>query len=619
MRKTLVIRRVLLLLLLSALPRGATYAGEVVRLSDTKSPTTMAVWDTGQPSAQPLTPSAFTEKRGWTQIPPQKTDASFTGDVVMSSGRLLAVMRKQDSGVELYSTGVAGVVARLRLLLLGPGGEPAVRLERVSLVENTKGAACLEAFFKAAKGTEIAAKFRLKRGEISLQAEPGAGANQLRIDCPGRSVVLPDFFADDIVIDAGKVPLPAVEVPSENFLLHLTGKSDAIAMCVFENRQQDVKVTLSGTGKDRMITGSEIGFEGKRIWVGLLEAPQIWHERDLKADDTGKLIPLDWKMPFPAQWRVDFTKTNELTDSWEMLLQEKEGAGYVKPSWLGSGEDHLGPNRRRWNTVLGEYPYPCWSDYQRQGYLQPLKNRALQFQGPVVVYPINRVKETPLNAYTVVDIMRNTLGVGPCEHILDLEGQKAEYKGRATCGVRDALGAIYGQKQQKQRHDEVEQILNDGLVFVTHIRGRITRYVDFGHKMRQYLAEQKKTHPELSDSLTEMDKIAQEIDARVAARADKIQTPAYVAKMNEDFRKNVMDYEGADALQKCKKYTAALVVIGDNQDELSGECRWVVKTLRQRAGMLMALDPKAAPVAAEVRARTQEALRNPANHEGPRH
>src|SRR5207237_10139446 len=117
----------------------------------------------------------------------------------------------------------------------------------------------------------------------------------------------------------------------------------------------------------------------------------------------------------------------------------------------------------------------------------------------------------------------------------------------------------------------------------------------------------------------EMARLTQEIDNRVGRRADKIQTPEHVAKMNEEFRKNVLDYEGPDALKRCRQYSNALVVIGDNQDELSAECRWAVKTLRQRAGILMALDPRVAPVAAEIRSRTQEALRNPANHEGARH
>ena len=141
------------------------------------------------------------------------------------------------------------------------------------------------------------------------------------------------------------------------------------------------------------------------------------------------------------------------------------------------------------------------------------------------------------------------------------------------------------------------------------------RYVEFGHKMRAYLAEQKKIHPETGEFLTETDKLVQKIDARVAARASKIKTLAHVAEMNKDFRKNVLDYEGPDALEKCTKYTKALVEIGSNQDELVMECRFVVKSLRQRAALLMALDPKVSKIAKEIRAKTQEVLRNPAHHE----
>jgi hypothetical protein len=390
-------------------------------------------------------------------------------------------------------------------------------------------------------------------------------------------------------------------------------------MCVFENRQQDVKAVLSGAGDQRVFSGSVVAFEGKKIWTSLLEAPQVWHARSLSAPDTGKVLPLEWKMPFAAQWRVNFTRPNGLTDSWEMLLQDAKGEGYAKPSWLSSEQDHLGANRKRWNTVLGWYPYPCWADREGHGFLQPLDSKAIQFQGPVVVYPINRVKETPLDVYTAVDMMRNTLGVGPCEYILDLEGQKSEYRGRATCSCRDELAAIYEKNRQKQERARVDKILDDGLIFVTHIRGRITRYVEFGHKMREYLASQKKSHPELADVLDELDKIAAEIDARVAARADKIKTPAHVAAMNEDFRKNVRDDDGPDALANCKKYSQALVEIGGDQDELSGECRWVVKALRQKAGLLLGQDPRIAAVATEIRARTQVALRNPANHEGAHH
>ena len=134
------------------------------------------------------------------------------------------------------------------------------RLEHVALTEHTRSAARIEARYVTADGATISARFRLKRGGIFLETEPGVGAGRLRVEAPGSYVVLPDFFADDILIDASKVPVPEIEIPSENFLLHLIPGGDAIAMCVFENREQDVKITLAERDGRRIITGSDINF-----------------------------------------------------------------------------------------------------------------------------------------------------------------------------------------------------------------------------------------------------------------------------------------------------------------------------------------------------------------------
>jgi hypothetical protein len=601
-----------LLLAISLMGQSAAY-GDTPKFRQA-----MAVWDTKEPSARALTASELTARQGWTEISSPAAAHAFQGDAVVTNGRILVAVRKRAAAAEVYTLGEKGIVERLGLHLLGTGNAAGTTLQRATLVENAKTAVSLEVAYATTQGAEVTARLRLKKGEVTLQVDPGQGADRLHVECPSRFVVLPDFFADDIVVDPRSIPPEKIDLPSENFLLHMTGNGDALATVVFENRKEDVAATLAGTKERRLITGSEIPFESKKIWVALLDAPGVWHAHDVNSDDAGKTVSLDWKMPFPAHWRLDFTRTDDLTDSWDMLLQRQDRR-FVKPTTLGGGADVLDQNRRRWNTVLGNFSYPCWVEQDGHGFVHPFRGKPLSFRGPSVIYPINRVQQTPLDVYTVVDIMRNTLGVGPCEHILDLEGQKAEYKGRATCSVRDTLGPIYARNQQKQKRAEVEKVLNDGLIFVTHIRSRITRYIDFGHKMRDYLAEQKKLHPELSDFLDEMDRIAREIDERVARRADKIQTPAHVAKMNEAFRKGVLEDYGPDALAKCRKYTEALVVIGDNQDELSGECRWVVKSLRQRAGIRMALDPRVVAIATEIRARTQEALRNPASHEGARH
>jgi hypothetical protein len=588
--------------------------GTAVEKAEPQARAGMAVWDTGRPSAESLLPEAISAKTGWSQIQPdQKPPASFTGDAVATNGRILVVIRKQGAAVEVHSGGEVAA-PRVRCVLQAAGGEPAARLIRVALVENTKGVVCLEASFQTTKGTGLAARFRIKKGDVALETVPGAGASGLRVECPGRFAMLPDFFADDIVIDAAKIPLAAVEVPSENFVLHMAGNGEAIAMCVFENRDQDVRLTLSGDGEKRVVTGSEIRFgKDRKIWIGLLEAPQIWHVA-AKAGDTGKVSRMDWKIPFRAQWRVDFHRTDDLIDSSTLLLQEKKDGDYLKPTLTGDVHSGWAPQKITPEQVRKGY-YPAWSDPEGQVYLMPSDWPAV-LRGPVILFPMNRVAETPPDLFTVVDLARNCLGAGPCDYILDLEGHKDQYKGRATCGVRDILGRIYSNKQQKEKHDDVEKCLKDGLTFVTHIRSRVAAYLEFANKTKQYLAEQGKAHAELKGSIGGLEKILQEMDACVAARQGKIKTPADVAEMNEQFRKDVLDYEGPDALEKCKKYTSALVEIGGNQDELVAECRRVVKALRQRAGIVMAMEPGMAAVAGEIRTRTQEVLRNPAWHEG---
>ena len=64
---------------------------------------------------------------------------------------------------------------------------------------------------------------------------------------------------------------------------------------------------------------------------------------------------------------------------------------------------------------------------------------------------------------------------------------------------------------------------------------------------------------------------------------------------------------------------AVFTSIGGAQDGLVASCRMIVKTLRQRAGIAMAVNPELKDIATEIRARTQAILRNPTPYEAPRH
>ena len=117
---------------------------------------------------------------------------SLQGDAVITNGKILAVARKRGSGLELYSLRSGTALYRSRLLPTVGGS-----IEKIALPEIGRGAAVAELSWK---GSTI--RFRLPKGELFVESQALGGDAALRIECAGRFVLLPDFFADDILVDA---------------------------------------------------------------------------------------------------------------------------------------------------------------------------------------------------------------------------------------------------------------------------------------------------------------------------------------------------------------------------------------------------------------------------------
>ena len=545
-------------------------------------------------------------------LPAEAELGSFGRDTIMQNGRVAVVFRRGEAAAGVYS--LDGIQMKLRALVRPDGY---VRINAVEPAEADAGGAAFEVTFAADGAEPVRLAFSVMPGQPFVETRTLQPGTALRVEAPCRFVVLPDFFADDIVIDATELPVDETELPVDNFLLQLLRGRDAILMTVLPEVSGDVAVELSGQGPDRTLDASVIPY-GKdgRIWLGLLTSEGIWHRHDVMAADRGSIVDVDWTAPYPAMWRLDWRRSNALTDSWSMAVQQPDGTfvKYGPTGWPGK----LAKDRQRWTTVLHTFTYPCWIDTEGRAHLQPL-DKVLEFEGPALIYPINRVKETPLDQYTVVDLVRSTLGVGPCEYVLDVEGQGYEYRGMATCGARDRLDRIYKEGRQRQEREAIERALVEVMVFVRHIRGRIESYREFGLEVQVYLEAEKLKQPELREPIAKLQEVVDIIEQQVAARREAIKTADQTQAMADEFAATLLDYEGADAYERCKEFTSALVNIGSNQDELVGECRWTAKMVRQRAGLAAAADPRMSEIAREIRRRAQAVLRNAAGHEGVRH
>lgn len=580
--------------------------------------------------------------KGWTRLEEDDKKHAFAGQPVFMNDKVIAVLDRNSPAVSIYSRQTQGTKLCARL---EPVCDSRADLKRTSVAikENSRSLISIEVAFRSPKDELRQVTYELSAGEPFIKTTASAGVEKLRVHAPCRFAVLPDFFADDIVIDAAAIPVADAELPSENFLLHMMHGGEAILMTVSESRDNEIVAHVAGDAS-RQIAHSDIFFGKKpHIWVAVLAGKGIWHERDVAAGDAGKVMRLDWQMPFTALWRVDWSKTDKLTESWEMLLQDPAGK-YVMQNWLGQKEgegqnfgsefgprDWNKPNRQRWNPVLGAFKFPCWVDNDKTGYLQPLEqpkkpkeeSRVPTFAGPAIIYPIDRVGAapfaTPLDKLTVVDLVRMTLGVGPCQYILDLEGQKRNSKGVATCYARDVINAIYKEGSQAQKGPVINEQLDLCVAFITNVRERIDQYVKFGHEMTAYLEERKKLDPRHAEYFDEMLTLSRKLDQVFEKGSERFHTPAFAQENSDAFRREFMTYAEKDAYDKCAARMAVFTSIGGAQDDAVAACRMIVKTMRQRSGIAMAVNPELKEIATEIRQRTQVILRKATAYEAPRH
>jgi hypothetical protein len=263
----------------------------------------------------------------------------------------------------------------------------------------------------------------------------------------------------------------------------------------------------------------------------------------------------------------------------------------------------------------------------------------------MVAYPIGRLtpdedqkrrkmQGTPLDRLCLDDLLRECLGIGPCESVLDKEARQAINPGIFTCSYGKTPFAFIpgGSKEQEERYaprclKEDRVFLKghtDGVqVFIKYIQDRINAYVDMRANLLTYLAETEKKYPDQAEFIGRMRK---EMDrpVRIFSNYSK---PDIRANGEERVKPMVADYYKAlklDTPEQMRKAQRSLSAnggipggIGDPQDARLQSLRRHVVVWRSMATQEMARNPGpgTTEIAQEVRKRTEATLVNPAGHE----
>jgi hypothetical protein len=549
------------------------------------SPATV-LWDTGTSTADAWSPAALGTKSGWMAASEDDPSYRAKGDLVAMNDRLLLVLRAKGTGAEVYSRTAAGPRLRVVLSPIGMSDARPARFASVRVLENNPGAVVLAATFTAAKGGACSLAFRLTAGQMIVELRPGEGTGRVLVEDEARYVVVPDFFGDDMLFPAESLSRPRLRLPAENFFLNLCGQGNAVVMCVWQSREQEAVVIRSANETRPAIAGCEIDMvKDKNVWIAVLEGENLWHARAISADEATAETILPWKPPFAAKWRADLLDSPGPARSWYFHGDESDEvaprtANRQSPCCLESGRAVLRLSRDEAASSPG-WRYPA----------------------SMVVYAMDRSRATPLTTFCAIDVLRNTLGVGPCQYILQTEGLASEANPTPD-NVMTWIEKQFRRKKQNSAAQEIRQRLDQMVEHVGHAQARIAQYGRLGGAIRGLCdaAKQDKTPPAGMEAIQ---RVARKLEQTAAAAAVSPALPDRAARLAVDV-KGLIGKPGASA--ECERLGAEVRGVGSTQDRALSNCRMMVRWLRASARMAAEDDPRQASWAKDILARTEQVL-----------
>jgi hypothetical protein len=528
----------------------------------------------------------FGARKNWEQVPPAATEHPLAGDVVVENERIAVIFCRRSAGPLVCPKPVPGQVQdRCRLVAVSPGGEQGTSLDRIEIRKNDEDRVALEVSSRTPSGQEIRIAYSLVRGHVFIEAKPLANAARIRVEAPTRFAVIPDFFGADMVFDPRAYSQPTLIIPPENFVLDLLEGESTIVMSVWPTGDQEARLFLAGAKEDRRIGATEISFDAKSVYVAILHAPGIWHERRLQEPYADRDIALGWQRPFQAKWRANLCAQRR-SDSWDFQDRRSD----------------------TWMYLYQEMVWPCWFDGP-SGFVR-LSRRFIGVKGAmefVLVYPSDRKKDTPLAAFTPVDIVRDTLGVGPCEYVLDREGLQGRSANtgrrnfaRGVCDTTTPIEYLFISGIETRESALIGHLLDDILADIGAINARVLEYRRFGRKLGELGAAMRRESAPATPLLDEAEKTAKGIEALYQEKLPIIKNPERAAEVGRRIRE-LASRSDPENLGECKTLTRELRDIAGTQHRMTGDYRVMVKRLRQEAGIQGAEDPATAKMAEKIR------------------
>jgi hypothetical protein len=552
-------------------------------------------------------------------LPAELSGVACKGDFCAANSYVALVLRKGAKGPECFYRLGEKMMKGFTLVAAGASGDKTKAMNSFKAVEKTERRIVLEANATTEAGRKLTTRYAVKRGQPIVEITAGDGTEKVLVEARAKYAVLPDPFCGDLLVSADTQAV-RLRFPSEHRLVELLEDRNAIVVGAWRSPNQHVDLALDGSGTGRAISAAEIGFAEMKepaVWVAVLAAPDIWHERRLADLHPVKDTKLDWKVPFRALWRANYPRTDGLTDSWKCPIRVStnryEGVGF-----------ELRKARTIWTSARGSFAYPPCIEGDtcclRKTKFEPVPDIQYDDNRSAVLYPFATLDGSPAGAFGAMDVLAAALEGTPKASLPEeLQIKRVERdKWPATCFVTGEYEKVFDAGEEKSKKQFLLERLDAMEHFVINIRSRMNEFLDWGKKTHVWLAKTQTEKPQMAALADEFDGYLAEFGKIYEKRKLDERTPP-AARLLIDKVITLIDSneEKEKKVEKIKQLGRDTRTIGGNQDSAIGEFRMFTKRLRHRAGIRMteAKDDAAFEFAREMRQRTMEMLYCAFGHE----
>jgi hypothetical protein len=492
--------------------------------------------DTQTRSRSPWSGRIAADHTGWKPLAEEILQYDFRGDFAMANDRITVVARAGASRVELYGrdVSIAGPCAELGVLRGDTDSPTAIRNCRIT--ENSLSTIAAELDFAFASGDGGTLQLRLTTGQPILESRIVKGTDRIEVISKPRFIVAPAFFGSDDVF--GPSTTWTAEIPADNQLLQF-GSEDLMIMSVSNRPFRSVRFATT-PGSPGNPAGCSMALKpGVSLWTAILQGRRMWHAVSVGKSTADVKMTLDWKPPFEAKWRADLTRADGYSRSWYFGSSEQASKA--------ESEGQTGcPCRVEGGQAVVQFSSPLLASRDADSAL--------------LLYPMDRSRATPLTAVLPIDVLRNTLGVGPCQYLLQSEGLATD-SDPTPAAVMDGIERLFSRKRDRQAANEINERLDEMLKHLGNARQRIEQHRETEKRLRAAFESCAATAP-----ATAAEPIRRELDRLQALLADNTAASA-AADDGAGLASQVRGLIGKpDSIEQVRRLGANLRLIGERQD-----------------------------------------------------